>query len=96
MQVDLHIRASELGPRVLSRDAVAVPFFAKDTTMPARLGAAHWRARAEEARALAEEMPDEDSKWRTQRIAADYDKLAQRAEALGAERGTRLTSAQAV
>jgi hypothetical protein len=57
--------------------------------MPARLGAGHWRARAEEARALAEEMSDEDSKWRMRRIAADYDKLASRAEATECSRGAQ-------
>jgi hypothetical protein len=54
--------------------------------MPARLGAQHWRARAEEARALAELMADEDSQWRMLRIASDYAKLAERAECAGAAR----------
>jgi len=54
--------------------------------MPTRLGAEHWRARAAEARKLAELMADEDSKWRMQRIAADYDKLA--AEAIAAKRAS--------
>ncbi len=62
--------------------------------MPARLGAEYWRARATETKDLAELMTDEDSKWRMQRIASDYDKLAQRAEALSAERGTRFPSVQ--
>jgi hypothetical protein len=47
--------------------------------MPSRLGAAHWRARAQEARALAEFVTDEESKVRMLRIASDYDKLAERA-----------------
>ena len=64
--------------------------------MPARLGAEYWRARAAEAKGLAELMTDEDSKWRMQRIAADYEKLAQRAEALSAERGTQLPSPPSV
>ena len=49
--------------------------------MPARLGVEHWRDRAEETLQLVELMTDEDSKWRVRRIAADYEKLAQRAEA---------------
>lgn len=48
--------------------------------MPTRLGAEHWRERAREARALAEQMGDEDSRRRMLRIAADYEKLAERAE----------------
>jgi hypothetical protein len=48
--------------------------------MPAHLGIQHWRARAEEARKLAESMADEDSRWRMLRIASDYNKLAERAE----------------
>ena len=47
--------------------------------MPERLDAAHWRDRAEEARSLAEQMTDPESRERMLRIAADYDKLAERA-----------------
>jgi hypothetical protein len=39
----------------------------------------HWRRRAEEARALAEQMSDEWSKQTMLKIADDYDKLAVRA-----------------
>jgi hypothetical protein len=49
--------------------------------MPARLGAEHWRGRAKETLQLVELVTDEDAKWRVRRIAADYEKLAQRAEA---------------
>jgi hypothetical protein len=40
----------------------------------------HWRVRAEEARYLAEQMPDEVSKQMMLGVAADYDQLAERAE----------------
>lgn len=49
--------------------------------MPGKLGAEHWRARAKEARSLAEQMSDDDSQKRMRRIATDYEKLAERAEA---------------
>ena len=40
----------------------------------------HWRARAEEARALADQMTSDDTKETMLRIAKDYDRLAELAE----------------
>jgi hypothetical protein len=40
----------------------------------------HWQERAEEARAMAEQLTDEKSRDAMLRIAKDYDKLAERAE----------------
>ena len=41
----------------------------------------HWRFRAEEARTVADQMTDEDSRTIKRRIAMDYDRLAKLAEA---------------
>ncbi len=46
-----------------------------------RLNAAHWRERARQMRALAEKLTDEEAGQRMLMIAADYEKLAERAEA---------------
>jgi hypothetical protein len=40
----------------------------------------HWRERAQEARATAEQIPDPDARQKMQEIAESYDRLARRAE----------------
>jgi hypothetical protein len=50
----------------------------------------HWRDRAEEARVLAEQMTDQQSKKKMLRMADDYEELARRAEKRLRERGTTL------
>ena len=40
----------------------------------------HWRHRAAEARATAESLTDPEAKQRMLKVAADYEKLAERAE----------------
>jgi hypothetical protein len=48
--------------------------------MPAKLGAAYWRERAEESRAQAEQMRDPTAKRTLLAIAQNYDQLAEQAE----------------
>jgi hypothetical protein len=40
----------------------------------------HWELRAEEARALADQLPDPEAKHLMQRVAETYDLLAKRAQ----------------
>jgi len=40
----------------------------------------HWRSRAEEARSVAEQLSDPESKQTMLRIAADYERLAEHAK----------------
>jgi hypothetical protein len=56
---------------------------------PVLLPPQHWRDRAEEARAMAEQMRDVGARLALLNIAVGYEKLAQRAEARAArnERG---------
>jgi hypothetical protein len=50
----------------------------------------HWRARAQESRAQAEQMPTDDMKQSMLNIAEEYEALAQRAEARIAKNSPRL------
>ena len=54
-----------------------------------RFDAAHWRERAREMRALAAKISDDESRRQMLRIAADYDMLAERAEAAMRDKPTR-------
>jgi hypothetical protein len=50
--------------------------------MPNQVGTSeHWRARAQEARRLAEKIEDPEAKRAMQKVAANYERVAQRAEA---------------
>ena len=49
--------------------------------MPEKLGASYWRARAEEARMLAESMDDRQARRDMEQIALLYDEIARRGEA---------------
>jgi hypothetical protein len=48
---------------------------------PIVFDAKHWRARAEEARAMADHIIDADARQAMQQVAAGYDRLAERAQA---------------
>ena len=50
--------------------------------MPDRLGADHWRKRAEKARAQASDMRDEKGRRALLGIAENYDQLAEQAESI--------------
>jgi hypothetical protein len=49
----------------------------------------HWRQQADEARAIARQLPNPESKAVMMRIAADYDRLAERARARADEVANR-------
>jgi hypothetical protein len=50
--------------------------------------AAHWRERADEARALADQMSDPDARASMLRVAQEYEKIAERALARVRESAT--------
>jgi hypothetical protein len=74
----IHIRAScrKSGTTGLLKPPVARR---RDMPTPSINDTEHWQKRAEEARALAEQMGDEASKQTMLRIAADYERLAEKA-----------------
>jgi hypothetical protein len=49
----------------------------------------HWRSRTKEARAIADQMTDADSRSAMLRIADDYDRLAERAAQRAAGRSPK-------
>jgi hypothetical protein len=52
--------------------------------MPTKFGTpAYWQERAEEARAIAEDMHDAQARRAMLVVAANYEKIAKRAEAKG-------------
>jgi hypothetical protein len=51
--------------------------------------ATHWRQRAEETRAYAEQMKDRDARARILRVAERYEMFAKRAEVHGTAGGSR-------
>jgi hypothetical protein len=53
--------------------------------MTTRLGAKHWRERAEETRVLAEQMTGEEARHAMMRVADDCDQIADRDEAVEPE-----------
>ena len=67
------------------RAAIASPLGVANVLRPATsLDAAHWRERAQQARVIAEQITDLEARARMLRNAADYEKLAVKAE--GGER----------
>jgi hypothetical protein len=64
------------------RAAIAFGLGVTNVLRPATsLDAAHWRQRARQARALAEQIADLEARARMLRNAADYEKLAEKAAA---------------
>jgi hypothetical protein len=51
--------------------------------------AKHWRDRAAEMRVLAEEMNDIDARAMMLKLASDYDKLGDRAEARASDKPSK-------
>ena len=52
--------------------------------MPPKFGTpAYWQGRADEARALAEDMSDEDARRAMLAVAENYESIAKRSEATG-------------
>ncbi len=71
------------------RDSMALVTFIGvwGTVQPTRRQSERWLEMAEEARAIADSMRDPQSKEAMQQIAASYDALARRAQALEAHAG---------
>jgi hypothetical protein len=61
--------------------------FRDEKTMPLAFGSSdHWRDRAKEARALADQITDPEAKQAMVAVAESYEKIAKRAEIAAASR----------
>src|SRR5262245_53410597 len=74
---DGHSRYHPQGPTGWDRRTIVLDLYA---FLMQRMFGEHWRARAEEARSMAEQLSDPESKRTMLRIADDYERLAEHAD----------------